>query len=139
MLQTVLFALQESYADWECAYLASALQALGRGKFCAKTVSLLDQKLHSLGGFAVLPDYNEARHTGNELNAMKRWAGDAYTGEAHFVRRQAVWDGDLVTANGSAALAFAREVLLALSVAPAEDISQWYAFCKAALTPVEAP
>ena len=51
-------------------------------------------------------------------------------------RRQAVRDGDFVTANGSAALAFAREVLPALSVAPEEDISQGYAFHQAGLTPV---
>lgn len=40
-------------------------------------------------------------------------------------RRQAVRDGGLVTANGSAALAFAREVLPALSVAPEEDIPRF--------------
>jgi len=73
---------------------------------------------------------NQARHTSNDLDDLKQWAGDAYTGESNYIREQAVRDGKLVTANGSAALEFAREVLLALNAAPEEKILDWYRFHK---------
>jgi len=80
-----------------------------------------------LGTLGVL---NRADHTANDLDDLKQWAGAAYTGEARFFRRQAVRDSRLVTANGTAALEFAREVLLALEAAPADRIQELYEFHK---------
>lgn len=73
---------------------------------------------------------NGVRHTCNDLGDLKHWAGDRYTGGAAFLPRQAVRDGRLVTANGTAALEFAREFLLALRAAPEQDILNWYQFHK---------
>lgn len=80
-----------------------------------------------LGTLGVL---NQGLHTSNDLNDLKQWAGDAYTGETNYISKQAVRDGNLVTANGSAALEFAREVLLALDAAPEDKILDWYRFHK---------
>ena len=33
MKKTILFVILEQYADWESAYLASALYMLGQGKY----------------------------------------------------------------------------------------------------------
>lgn len=55
---------------------------------------------------------NHVKHTGNDLNDLKQWAGDAYTGEGQYLMQQAVSDKDVITANGTAALEFAKEVLL---------------------------
>ncbi len=80
-----------------------------------------------LGTLGVL---NTVRHTSNDLQDLQKWAGDAYTGESLYLREPAVWDGRVVTANGTASLEFAREVLTALSVAPEEQILAWYNFHK---------
>lgn len=80
-----------------------------------------------LGTLGVL---NSVRHTSNDLPDLEMWAGDAYTGEELYLREPAVRDGTVVTANGTAPLEFAREVLTALDVAPEEQILAWYNFHK---------
>lgn len=87
-----------------------------------------------LGAAGVL---NHVLHTSNNLNDLKQWAGDVYAGEEKYVMRPAVRDQKIITANGTAALEFAREVLLALNVAPEEKILDWYNFYK--LGAYEAP
>ncbi|MCQ4638172.1 glutamine amidotransferase [Anaerovorax odorimutans] len=188
MKKCILFVILEPYADWEAAYLSSAIHMLGQGKYEVKTVSLTKEPVASIGGFRVLPDYdiasvpadyealiligglawrneearkikplvencrqagnvlggicdasaflgavgalNDAAHTSNDLSDLKQWAGEAYTGEKKYVMRQAVRDGKIVTANGTAPLEFAKEVLLALDAAPDNVISEWYDFHK---------
>ena len=73
---------------------------------------------------------NKVKHTSNDLEDMKQWAGSAYTNEANYLWQQAVRDNNIITANGTAALEFAQEVLLALQVAPEEKIAEWYNFHK---------
>lgn len=184
----ILFVILEPFADWEAAYLSSALNMLGRGKYEVKTVSLTNEPVISIGGFRVLPDYdinslphdyealiliggmswrteqakkikplaekcskdgkllgaicdasaflgtigllNDANHTSNDINDLKQWAGKAYTGDAKYIARQAVRDGNLVTANGTAPLEFAKEILFALNAAPEGAIREWYDFHK---------
>jgi len=87
-----------------------------------------------LGAAGVL---NHVLHTSNDLNDLKQWAGDVYAGEEKYVMQPAVRDQKIITANGTAALEFAREVLLALNVAPEEKILDWYNFYK--LGAYEAP
>lgn len=188
MPKTILFLLIEPFADWEAAYLSSALHMLAPGRYETKTVAHSGAPVRSMGGFRILPDYdiqsapkdydaliliggmswrtqaaravipfvrqcadsgrvlgaicdatvflggigllNQLRHTSNDRADLMQWAGSAYTGNARYVREQAVRDGNLVTANGTAALEFAREVLLALEAAPVEKILAWYDFHK---------
>ncbi|WP_040197065.1 type 1 glutamine amidotransferase family protein [Candidatus Soleaferrea massiliensis] len=80
-----------------------------------------------LGTIGVL---NHVRHTCNDIGDLKRWAGDAYTGEDNYVMQHAVRDNNIVTANGTAPLEFAKEVLTALDIAPENKISEWYNFYK---------
>ncbi|MCC8027619.1 MAG: glutamine amidotransferase [Clostridium sp.] len=188
MKKQILFVILEQYADWEGAYLSSALYMLGDGQYEVKTVSLTRDVVTSIGGFRVMPDYqidtvpsdyealiliggmawrnseaqkikplvdrclaegkilagicdasaflgtagalNHVRHTSNDLKDMKQWAGAAYTGEENYVMQQAVRDKNIISANGTAALEFAREVLLALKAAPEDKITGWYNFHK---------
>ena len=188
MKKMILFVLLDQFADWEAAYLSSALKMLGEDQFSMKTVSLTRDKVESIGGFHILPDYdipsvpknyealilvggmtwrNEAAlqvkhlvdeclksgkilggicdasgflgvsgalnsvcHTSNDVNDLKQWAGDAYTGEKNYLQEPAVSDGGIITANGTAALEFAREVLLTLKAASVEKIMEWYNFHK---------
>lgn len=188
MKKSILFVILDQYADWEAAYLSSALHMLGQGKYEVKTVSLSINQVSSIGGFSVLPDYdvdsvptafealiliggmswrkdeakkikpliekcidagrvlggicdasaflgttgilNDVEHTSNDLNELKKWAGKAYTGEKNYAMKQAVRDRNIITANGTAPLEFAKEVLLALDAAPENKIIEWYDFHK---------
>lgn len=187
-MKTILFVLLDQWADWEAAYLSSAIKMLGQNEYSNKTVSLTREPVESIGGFCVVPDYdvqsvpadyealiliggmswrseisksikplvdkciadgkvlggicdasgflgtigvlNNVRHTSNDLNDLKAWAGKAYTNEKNYIMEQAVSDNKIITANGTAALEFAKEVLLALKVAPQEKITEWYNFHK---------
>lgn len=188
MSKTILFVILPQYADWEAAYITSAVTMLGQGQYEIKTVSLSRDFVPSIGGFRVMPDYeiatvpgdyealiliggmtwrneeakqvrtlvedcqkkekllggicdaaaflsttgalNEVIHTGNNLNDFKQWAEDSYTGEEKYVARQAVRDGNVITANGTAPMEFAKEILLALHVAEEKKIMDWYNFHK---------
>ena len=188
MVKNVLFGLLAPYADWEAAYLASALNMLAPRAFAVRTVSVSREPVASIGGFHVQPDFdvssvpddyaalaliggmgwrgeaalaflplakdclrrgkvlggicdaaaflaragalNRVRHTANSLDDLKSLGGSDYAGEALFVAKQAVRDGNIVTANGTAALEFAREMLLALEAAPEGKIRGWYDFHK---------
>lgn len=188
MKKCILFVILDQYADWEGAYLSSALYMLGQGKYEVKTVSLSMNQVSSIGGFHVVPDYdihsipanfealiliggmswrneeakqvkpliekclksggilggicdasaflgvmgylNDVNHTSNDLKDLKQWAGKAYTGEKNYVIKQAVRDGTIITANGTAALEFAKEVLLAIEPDSENKITEWYHFHK---------
>ena len=73
---------------------------------------------------------NGVRHTGNGLEMLREWGGANYTGEKLYQERQAVRDGNIVTANGSGYLEFTRECLLALEADTPEQIAASYAFNK---------
>lgn len=188
MKKVVLFVILDQFADWEAAYLSSALYMLGQGAYEVKTVSLTKDKVRSIGGFHMLPDYdihsipaeyealmliggmawrnesskqvkplvedclqkgkvlggicdasvflgtvgvlNDVSHTSNDLQDLKQWAGSHYDGEGKYCLKQAVSDKNIVTANGTAALEFAKEVMLILNVAPESKIIEWYNFHK---------
>lgn len=69
------------------------------------------------------------RHSGNTLTYMKSQAPH-YKGHCNFLEEQAVCDSGIITANGTASLEFAREIMLYLNVKPVEKIDQWYKFNK---------
>ena len=80
-----------------------------------------------LGTVGVL---NGVLHTSSDMNALKQWAGSAYTGETKYIAKQAVRDKNIITANGTAPMEFAKEILLALNVASEETVLEWYNFHK---------
>ena len=53
-----------------------------------------------------------------------------YKGEENYIEKQAVSDGNIITANGTAALEFAREILLKLNTETEDKINEWYEFHK---------
>ena len=197
MSKKILFVILQQYADWESAYITSAITMLGQGQYDIKTVSLSKDYVQSIGGFRVLPDYdlqsvpedyealiliggmtwrsentqpikklvgdcykkgkilggicdasaflgtagvlNEVMHTSNDINDLKQWAGTAYTGEEKYIYHQAVRDRNVITANGTAPLEFAKEILLALEVDSEDKISEWYNFHKSGLYTAPMP
>ena len=97
---------------------------------CRRQGSVLDGICGAAAFLARLGALNHARHTANELAGLKEWYGSACAGEAFFTARQAVRDKNIATANGTAPLEFAREMLMALEAAPEEKIRGWYDFHK---------
>lgn len=77
------------------------------------------------GGFL-----NNVRHTGNGLEQLTLWGGENYTNPDGYIHAQAVSDHNIVTANGSAALEFAKELLLLLENDTPERIEMYYQFNK---------
>lgn len=73
---------------------------------------------------------NHVKHTSNALDYLKNIAGEKYTGEANYIEKQAVCDGNIVTANGTAQLEFCREILYALNADEPEIIEESYSFYK---------
>lgn len=73
---------------------------------------------------------NNVKHTSNALEYLKNIAGEKYTGDAHYIAKQAVRDGNIVTANGTAQLEFCREILYALNADEPEIIEESYSFYK---------
>lgn len=57
-MKKIMFVILEQYADWEAAYLSSAIYMLGQDKFEVKTVSLTKDIVTSIGGFRTVPDYD---------------------------------------------------------------------------------
>lgn len=78
---------------------------------------------------------NHVKHTSNTLEYLKNMAGENYTGDAHYIAKQAVCDSNIVTANGTAQLEFCREILLALHVDEPEIIEESYSFHKHGFLP----
>ncbi len=77
------------------------------------------------GGFL-----NGVRHTGNGIEQLKLWGGENYTNLEGYIHEQAVSDGGIVTANGSAVLEFAKELLLLLENDTPERVEMYYQFNK---------
>lgn len=75
---------------------------------------------------------NAVRHTGNGLEQLKIWGGENYTNPEGYVNAQAVSDKNknIVTANGSATLEFAKELLMLLENDTPERIEMFYQFNK---------
>lgn len=73
---------------------------------------------------------NAVKHTGNGQEQLRLWGGDNYANPDGYVNAQAVNDNHIVTANGSATLEFARELLLLLENDTPERIEMYYQFNK---------
>lgn len=67
------------------------------------------------------------------------YAGSVYTGETKYIAKQAVSDKNIITANGTAPMEFAKEILLALNVASEDKVLDWYNFHKLGLYTAPMP
>ena len=175
-MKRIMYFLLDQWADFEAAYLSTAITMIGGGQFENKVVSLTTDPVksisipeeydaliliggmswHSENAYMIKPlvektikegkllgaicdacrflgtigALNYGKHTANDLTELKESAGSCYTNEDKFIARQAVRDNNIVTANGTATMEFAKEVLLALQVADEKTISAWYDFHK---------
>ena len=68
---------------------------------------------------------DQIAHSGNTVSFMQQQASQ-YKGADRFLEKQAVSDKNIITANGSATLEFARDILLLLKAKPEAEILNWY-------------
>jgi putative intracellular protease/amidase len=73
---------------------------------------------------------NDVKHTSNMLNDLKAAAKENYTNERGYIEEQAVSDGGIITANGTAYMEFAKEVLISLKTINRSSINEWYDYFK---------
>ncbi|MBP3454694.1 MAG: DJ-1/PfpI family protein [Alistipes sp.] len=73
---------------------------------------------------------NEVKHTGNGPEQLRLWGGENYSNADGYLHAQAVSEKNIVTANGSATLEFAKELLLLLENDTPERIEMYYRFNK---------
>ncbi|WP_270181237.1 type 1 glutamine amidotransferase family protein [Alkalihalobacillus sp. CinArs1] len=69
------------------------------------------------------------KHTGNSLPYLKESAPH-YKGEENYIEKQSVSDGGLITANGSGAVEFSRDILRTLGVLEGDALHEWYEMFK---------
>lgn len=68
---------------------------------------------------------DDRKHTGNSLAYLKEGAPH-YRGDEHYIERQSVSDGGLITANGTGTLEFSRDIFSKLGVLEGEELRGWY-------------
>lgn len=73
---------------------------------------------------------NERKHTSNSMDELVKTAGEIYTGRQLYICKQAVRDGNLITANGTGYLEFTKEYLYALEAYPDDYIEEYYRLYK---------
>ena len=96
-------------------------QAIEKRKDCR-----CDMQRGFLHGKTRIPQYRKTY--GQRPEQLKVWGGDNYTNYDGYVHSQAVCDNNIVTANGSAALEFAKEMLLLIENDTPERIEMYYQF-----------
>ncbi|MYL63236.1 glutamine amidotransferase [Bacillus hwajinpoensis] len=79
-----------------------------------------------LGDYGYLDHH---KHTGNSLAYLKEGAPN-YQGEENYINEQSISEGCLITANGSAALEFSRDILRKLDVLKSKELEEWYSLFK---------
>ena len=70
---------------------------------------------------------NNIRHTGDSREWFLQQKEYGYTGEALYEEKQVVYDGGIMTANETAAVEFAYEILNILDIDTQEDRDRWFA------------
>ncbi|MDD1727963.1 MAG: glutamine amidotransferase [Methanospirillum sp.] len=68
---------------------------------------------------------NNRPHTSNDLVALKQFC-PGYAGDAYYVSKPAVTDGNLITASGLSAVDFTYEVMKKLGVMRETTLEAWY-------------
>lgn len=72
---------------------------------------------------------DNVKHTSNTLEFLKKQSPH-YKGDKNYIEKQAVSDKRIITANGTATLEFAKEIMIYLKVKPIDEINKWYEFNK---------
>lgn len=121
--------------SWRNEEIARYIEPLVRKAYTGgKVLGAICDAVSFLGKQGML---NHVKHTANSLSDLQEWCGDNYSGADNFQISQAVRNANIITANGTAALEFAKEMLFALDIAEGNKIQEWIDFHK--LGALQAP
>ncbi|HEX3072142.1 MAG TPA: type 1 glutamine amidotransferase family protein [Ignavibacteriales bacterium] len=185
-----LMYIFDGYSDWEPSYIIAEIHK--SRSYEIKTFSMSGEKIVSMGGLTVLPDYdaagapikdasililpggdmwetkankelapvletalasnvpvaaicgatvflanmnllNNRPHTSNGLDYLKIQS-PRYKGDTYYVNKACVTDSNLITANGTAAPEFARDLIKLLGIYDEETTEQWFNAFKYGIT-----
>ncbi len=76
---------------------------------------------------------NNTKHTSNGLAYLKE-KSETYTGDANYQKISCVVDDAIITANGTASLEFAREIMIYLKIYEVIKVEEWYELFKDGIT-----
>ena len=113
--------------SWRTEEAKQLVPLVKRALLDRKTVGAICDATVFLGVNGLL---NDKCHTSNTLEDLKYAAKENYTNSENFLHAQAARDGNLVTANGTAYLEFAKELMLALNAYPNAYVESNYQFFK---------
>jgi len=135
------YSLDEVPEDYEALILIGGTG--WRESKCEKIVSLVKATLLKDKPVAGICDgsvflakhgfLNDVRHTSNRLEDLEKYASNEYTNAQGYLNESAVMDGNIITANGTAPLEFARLIFCKLHLHSDETIKRWYDFNKLGL------
>ena len=72
---------------------------------------------------------DKVKHTSNALDYLK-YVAKEYKGEKKYLSEVSVSDGNIITANGTAPIEFAREIFKKIKLHSEKDIEKWYQLFK---------
>ena len=104
-------------------------------KYCAIIKHCLENDILTAAicnGVTFLADngfLDNRKHTGNTVEYLKQKA-PGYKGEAGYVDSQSFIYENLITANGSAAVEFTRDIMSKLELCPQAEIDEWFRIFK---------
>ena len=82
-MKEVIFVILEGFADWEGAYIATCLnQGVKPGNpisYKVKTLSITQEPVSSIGGFRVLPDYENPIYLSNSTKGNPHFSANRRT------------------------------------------------------------
>lgn len=73
--------------------------------------------------------FNNRKHTANTLEYLEEYAPN-YNGKTNYIEAQCVSDKNVISANGSASLEFARDILYILQAEDNNYLDAWYNMMK---------
>ena len=111
----------DTLADWEIGHVTVELHSgrcfkVDAPEVCVKTVAL--------AGAGLL---NDRLHTSNGEGFLDMMC-PGYKGQRHYVAAPSVANGNLITASGTAALLWAKQIIERLGVFRADTLEAWHAY-----------
>ena len=141
---TIYVYTHDTMADWEIGHVTAELHS-GRffrqdaPKVSLKTVGISREPVTSMGGLTILPIcgataalaraglLDNRPHTSNGAGFLEMFC-PGYKGQPYFVDAPSVADGNLITAGGTGALLWAKQIIGRLGVFRPDTLEAWYAY-----------
>ena len=133
---TIYVYILETLADWELGYVTSELHSrrfFKKDAECVsfKTVSYSKEPIHTMGGLTTaLANFgllDNRRHTSNGQGFLEMFSS-TYKGQSFYIDEPSVADNNLITANPTGSLLWAKQIIERLGVFQSDTLEFWYEY-----------